>query len=91
MRPYGKNAAALLREARKRKNYSQAEVSFLLGYKNGQFISNVERGKCNLPPKLLPKLCEVLEIAPEDARVAIVADITACAEYEVARAFVGLK
>ena len=43
------------------KGYSQSELSHLLGYKNGQFISNVERALCNIPLKMLGKVSEVLE------------------------------
>ena len=39
--------AKFLREAREKANagkgYSQTEVAELIGYKNGQFVSNVER------------------------------------------------
>jgi transcriptional regulator with XRE-family HTH domain len=44
---------------------SQVELSNLLGYKNGQFISNVERGICAIPLKALKDLIRILSI-PED-------------------------
>jgi transcriptional regulator with XRE-family HTH domain len=56
------------------KSYSQSELSHLLGYKNGQFISNVERALCNIPLKMLKKVSEVLDIPTEDLKVAILKD-----------------
>jgi len=54
--------------------YSQAELSDLLGYKNGQFISNVERSLCHLPFKILPKVCEVLTISGDEVKDAMLQD-----------------
>jgi transcriptional regulator with XRE-family HTH domain len=56
------------------KNYSQSDLSVLLGYKNGQFISNVERGLCNVPLKMMKKISEVLEINPDEIKEAILKD-----------------
>lgn len=55
-------------------NYSQSDLSKELGYKNGQFISNVERGLCSIPLKMLTKVCEVLDISHEDMKEALMAD-----------------
>ena len=56
------------------KGYSQAELSELLGYKNGQFISNVERGICAIPLKTLKKVGEVLEISKDELMKAMLND-----------------
>ena len=56
------------------KEYSQSELSQLLGYKNGQFISNVERALCNVPLKMLRRVSEVLDIPFEELKVAILKD-----------------
>lgn len=56
------------------KGYSQSELSHLLGYKNGQFISNVERALCNIPLKMLGRVSEVLDIDPQDLKDAILKD-----------------
>ena len=56
------------------KGNSQSELSHLLGYKNGQFISNVERALCNIPLKMLRKASEVLDIPTEDLKQAILDD-----------------
>lgn len=71
-----KNIAALVRTKRINhpKNYSQSDLSLLLGYKNGQFISNVERGLCNVPLKMMKKISEVLDIPGEEIKNAILKD-----------------
>lgn len=43
---------------------SQYKLSRELGYKNGQFISNVERGLCAIPPSIGSIICEKLDIDP---------------------------
>jgi hypothetical protein len=58
-------------------NYSQTDLSLLLGYKNGQFISNVERGLCSIPLKMVPLLCEVLHIPLLEVKEAMLADFSA--------------
>jgi transcriptional regulator with XRE-family HTH domain len=71
-----KNIAQLIRTKRMNhpKGYSQSELSHLLGYKNGQFISNVERALCNIPLKMLRKVSEVLDITAEELKAAILKD-----------------
>ena len=56
------------------KKYSQTDLSTLLGYKNGQFISNVERGLCSIPLKMLSKVCHILQINREEMKMAIIKD-----------------
>lgn len=71
-----KNIAKLVRTRRLQhpKGYSQSELSNMLGYKNGQFISNVERALCNVPLKMLVKIADVLDIPAQDLKVAILKD-----------------
>ena len=71
-----KNIAKLIKNKRlgHPKSYSQSELSHLLGYKNGQFISNVERGLCNIPLKMLTKVVEILDVSPEELKNAILQD-----------------
>jgi len=71
-----KNIAQLIRTKRMNhpKGYSQSELSHLLGYKNGQFISNVERALCNIPLKMLKRVSEVLDIPADDLKAAILKD-----------------
>ncbi len=54
--------------------YSQSELSHALGHRNGQFISNVERGLCSIPLKGINKVSEVLNIPAEKAKPAILKD-----------------
>lgn len=70
------NIAKLIRSKRLNhpKGYSQSELSQLLGYKNGQFISNVERALCNIPLKMLRKVSEILDITPQELKNAILKD-----------------
>lgn len=58
------NISRLVKEARLAHpgHLSQSDLSHKLGYKNGQFISNVERGLCSIPLKSLALFCEVLDI-----------------------------
>jgi transcriptional regulator with XRE-family HTH domain len=71
-----KNIATLIRTKRMNhpKGYSQSELSNLLGYKNGQFISNVERALCNIPLKMLKRVCDVLDIHPDELKGSILKD-----------------
>ena len=70
------NIARLIRSKRQAhpKHYSQSELSQHLGYKNGQFISNVERALCNVPLKMLSRMMEILEITPDEIKRAILED-----------------
>ena len=78
-----KNLAILVKNKRMAhpQKYSQAELSDMLGYKNGQFISNVERSLCHLPFKILPKVCEVLNIDGHDIKEAMPKDYAETIEY----------
>jgi transcriptional regulator with XRE-family HTH domain len=71
-----KNIANLVRTKRilHPKNLSQSDLSISLGYKNGQFISNVERGLCNVPLKMMKKIAEILNIEPLELKTAILKD-----------------
>ncbi len=71
-----KNIALLIRSRRMShpKGYSQSELSHLLGYKNGQFISNVERALCNIPLKMLKRVSEVLDIPADELKASILKD-----------------
>ncbi len=70
------NIAKLIKRKRlsHHKGYSQSELSHLLGYKNGQFISNVERGLCNIPLKMLTKISHILDISAEELKKEILKD-----------------
>ncbi len=81
------NIAKLIKEKRQShpKAYSQSELSHLLGYKNGQFISNVERGLCNIPLKILPKVSEVLDIKEDELKQSLLQDQEATLNFYLSR------
>lgn len=68
------NIAKCLREHRNKVGVSQANLATMVGYKNGQFISNVERGLCSVPLKSLAKLAYHLKAHPEDIGDAMLRD-----------------
>ena len=57
-----KTVSTLIREARTNQDISQQTLSEKLGYKSGQFLSNVERGLCSIPSKKVPLLSSILKI-----------------------------
>ena len=71
-----KNVAKLVKTSRINhpKEYSQSDLSTLLGYKNGQFVSNVERALCSIPLKMLVKVSTILNIPKDDLVGAIQKD-----------------
>ena len=54
--------AQVLKEGRLGAELSQNDLAKIMGFKNGQFVSNIERGKCSLPAKNIVKLCKVLSL-----------------------------
>jgi len=68
------NIQKLIKTAREKTNHSQTDLARLLGFKNGQYISNVERGLCSFPLKKAIKLCELLAIDKVDFYLAYTKD-----------------
>ena len=68
------NIAMLVKTYRQPKGISQSQLSRELGYKNGQFISNVERGLCSIPFEKIGKLSQVLEVPTTEVKEAILRD-----------------
>ena len=54
------------RKKRLEKGYSQSELAAKLNYKNGQFISNVERAKCHYPLWILSHFSDVMQLSKEE-------------------------
>lgn len=79
------HAGALLKMQRERANLSQRELAHLFGYRaaNGQFFSNVERGKCGLPPKHIPALAKLFNLPEEIIKDAVVRDTLERLEREI--------
>ena len=83
-KPYGVHAGKILREARTKMKLSQEQLGTILGYNcRGQYISNAERGKNNLAPKLVYPLSKILNIPAQELSEAIMMDLAACAHYEI--------
>lgn len=57
-----KNVGDLCRHNRVKKKLSQSDLAKSLGFKNGQFISNVERFICSIPAKKAKLFCDILEV-----------------------------
>lgn len=70
------NIAHLIRTRRLNhpKGLSQSDVSHIVDYKNGQFISNVERGLCSIPAKKMQVICDTLLITRYEIETAIIED-----------------
>ena len=66
--------AKKITEARERKGYTQAELARFIGYKNGQFISNVERGKCGIPIEKIFLMSRILGTNPMIFAQAMITD-----------------
>jgi transcriptional regulator with XRE-family HTH domain len=65
------------------KGYSQSDLSHLLGYKNGQFISNVERGLCSIPLKMLGRVSEILDIPKSELKDAVLNDHASSLDFHL--------
>ena len=78
-----KNIADLIKAKRKShpRKLSQTQLSNLLGYKNGQFISNVERGLCSIPLKGMQGAIDTLGLSPEELKQAMLKDYEDTLDY----------
>ena len=59
MKTWTKQAEAI-KMAREKAGISQKKLAKILGYKNGQLISNVERGLCGVPDHRVIAFCDAL-------------------------------
>jgi transcriptional regulator with XRE-family HTH domain len=66
------------------KRFSQSELSNVLGYKNGQFISNIERGLCSIPLKNLNQVIDILNIDREELMRAMMSDYESILDHYLA-------
>lgn len=66
--------AVVLKEKRRASGLTQYQLSRLLGYKNGQFISNAERGLCSIPAKEIKALCQHLNCGVDEICGAMIED-----------------
>ena len=68
------NSSKIAREARKKSGMTLYQLGDKLGYKNGQFISNCDRGLCAYPPKHFEYIAELAGITLDEVIEARVAD-----------------
>lgn len=78
-----KHVAVLIRNSRKLAGLTQIGLSRQLGFQNGQFISNIERGRASVPVKHVRKLSRLLKIRPEVIIQAKANDVMASMERAV--------
>lgn len=60
--------------------FSQRKMGKMLGFKNGQYISNIERGLCSIPPKVVPALVKKFMVSEKTIIDAMIADYRASLE-----------
>lgn len=78
--------ARTIKNNRLKVGISQEGLSKMIGYKNGQFVSNVERGLCSIPNKKLVPIANILKVDPEVLIEAIIADKYTQLRWEVVKA-----
>lgn len=71
---YFPNMAKLCFAYREAAQLSQIELSEKIGFRNGQFISNIERGLCSVPRKKAKIFCEALNLSHDIFITAYLAD-----------------
>lgn len=79
----------VVRESRYKTPYSQQDLSSKLGYRSlsgGQFISNVERGLCGLPPKKMVETAQILNVDIQVLKEASIRDYQESLELELQKA-----
>lgn len=59
------NLTTLIKNYREKKEVSQSALARLLGWKTGQFISNIEHGLSEYPREAIPKVAKHLQIPAE--------------------------
>lgn len=57
-----KHIAKVLREARTKRKVTQLQLSKRLGHTSSQFISNIEREQCAMPPDMARKTAKILKV-----------------------------
>ena len=68
------NSSKIAREARKKSGKTLYQVGKELGYKNGQFVSNCDRGLCAYPAKHFEYIANLAGVTLEEVIEARLAD-----------------
>lgn len=76
MRGRFKEVGKLVKKRRLELDLNQDNISFVLGYKNGQSLSNIERGLCSVPKHKIKELASELKVEPEFIAWAMIADFS---------------
>lgn len=64
-----------LKERRVAIKMTQRQLAKKIGYQSSQFVSNWERGLCDPPWQMLPKLCEILGLSKDLVREILIEDL----------------
>ncbi len=72
----------IIRERRRTLNLSQKKLAQLMGYKNGQYVSNMERGLSSLPIRGILAITIHLRLPMVVLKEALVNDYTEALEFE---------
>lgn len=73
---YFRETAKIVKINRVKKEMSQKNLAQAVGFRNGQFVSNIERGLCAVPLKKIVAMSKLLDIHPVDLGNAIVTDFS---------------
>lgn len=66
--------AELIRTHRLKNNLSQGQLAKKLGYTTPQFVSNLERGLAQLPPRQVKKFARILQMDKKVLAIAVIND-----------------
>jgi transcriptional regulator with XRE-family HTH domain len=61
---WNKKLGTILAKARRDQNLTQERVAKILRLASGQYISNIERGRCPVPLRTLIKLVRIYSLPP---------------------------
>lgn len=56
-----------LKEKREHTGMSQTTLAKKMGWSGPQFVSNLERGRANIPVRSLTRFCKLIKITPQKA------------------------
>lgn len=76
-----KAIAKVVKDGRLKEKLSQNALAVELGYRNAQFISNVERSLCSIPLKKIKALSELIDVKESTITDAMVADYKSRVEH----------
>ena len=67
---YNKNIKKVVRDARIKADLSQVKVGAILGFKNGQYLSQIERGEASFPLGKASDFCDLVGLDKKEMAVA---------------------